>query len=388
MEQLTLGWLALTITDSAFWVGAVSGARAIPFLVLSPFAGSMADRLDLKKMLGASQLGAGVVAATLAVLCLTGQPHIGVVMGLSMALGAAWSINNPSRQSLVPQLVPRDTLMNAIALNSMGFNISRTLGPFLSGVLLLFLNVGDVFVITAVGYLLVFGITMKMRVPAARPQRGPRESIWRNIAEGGRYLRRHPMLRSVMMLSFIPITLGLPYHSLMPVFARDVLGQREFGFGLLLAASGFGAIAGSFALATMGGLRRPARVMLAMGTMFGVCLLGFGLSHQFVISLGILVLAGGSLMAFNTITVTVVQTNVDDAFRGRVMSVLMMQFGLTPLFTFFGGVIAEAFSPEVAVISMGVAVVAGLAAAYVLMPGLKHAEMAPPSLLADSARRS
>ncbi|MSQ26362.1 MAG: MFS transporter [Dehalococcoidia bacterium] len=387
MEQLTLGWLALTITDSAFWVGAVSGARAIPFLVLSPFAGAMADRVDRKMLLAGSQLATGVVAATMAVLNLTGQPHIGTVMGLSLALGAAWAVNNPSRQTLVPQLVPRESLMNAIALNSVGFNISRTLGPFLSGVLLRFIDVGGVFVITSSMYVLVFASTLAMRVPARRPQEGPRESIWRNIAEGGRYLRQHPMLRSMVLFSFIPVGLGMPYMSLMPVFARDVLGREEFGLGLMLAAAGIGAVTGSVILATAGALRRPARVMLVMGTAFGCFLVGFGLSHQFPLSLGILMLTGASLMAFNTISSTVIQTNVDDAFRGRVMSVLMMEFGFTPLFTFFGGVVAQAFSPEAAVMTMGIAVVVGMISAYALMPGLKYAEMSPPRPPAEPGRR-
>jgi len=377
LEQAAIGWQVLAISDSPFWVGVSYGSRALPFLLVGPIAGILADRFERRSLIAASQLYLALVITLLAVLNLTGVIVLWQILVLTLALGAGWTLNNAARYSFIPQLVPSEHLMNAVALGSIGFNISRTIGPFVAGVLLAVLDFGVVFAIAAGIYAIVLVTTFMIRT-RSRPGGSSEESYWTSAKEGIRYVRGNRPLYALVMFGFLPVTIGMPYLALMPVFARDVLGQTEVGFGILLGASGTGALIGSLILASMGNPRRPVAAMLIFGLGFGAGLIGFGLSHSFPLSLAMVALTGGMFMMYITVNNTMIQMLVDDDMRGRVMSVVMMQFGLTPLGAMVAAGVAEILSPGAAVVGMGAIVMIIGAVAFVAMP--KFRDMDPSSL--------
>ena len=371
MEQIAIGWLMLELTDSAFMVGAAMGAKSLPSLILSPFAGAYADRLNRVRVIGVTQLASAVLAATMAFLNFTEMIEPWHVLTIVLIFGVSWAFNNPARHALMPSLVPREALMNAIAVNSSAFNISRVFGPAVAGVLISTIDIWGAFFVAAVLYLLVFISTFFIRAPHGA-LRATQESVAENLRVAGRYLRENRTVLSIIAMVLIPALVGSPYIALMPVLVRDVLGQDETGLALIYVFTGLGAMFFTLGLASRGNYRGAGKLVFAMALVFGLSLMALGAVTSFPVVLLISTIGGGCFMVYMAVTTTLIQTIVPNEIRGRVMSIMMMEFGLTPLGALFMGYIADTWSVTTALFIMGALMTIGFATAFVLFPSVRR----------------
>jgi predicted MFS family arabinose efflux permease len=277
----------------------------------------------------------------------------------------------PVRQSLVPNLVPREDLANAIALNSAGVNITRIVGPSIAGLLIAVVSTGGNFYLQSLLYVGVATMVVLMRVPAS--DRARRDvSPWRNLAEGARYTWAQPSLRGQILLALVPFVLCLPYISLMPVFAQDVLHVGAGEFGLMMAAPGIGALCGTLTIASLGNIRRKGLLLFFSLVAVGLSLIVFAESRSLPLSLLLLTLVGGFQMTYFTTNQTLIQLMTPDQFRGRVMGIYMLNQGLLPLGSLFAGGLAGVFGAPLAVTVMGASALVLSALALVAMPSVRR----------------
>lgn len=362
-------WLVYELTGSAFMLGSVTFANTIPTMLLALFGGAVADRSEKRHLLLTTQGVFMVVSAALAALTLTGRIEVWHVLALSVISDIAGALDMPARQSLIPHLVARDDLMNAIALNSAGFNGSRILGPAVAGLIIQQLGgqsgAGWSFALNTVSYLAVLGALATLRVDS-RPANGERQPVLSEVREGVAFAWQHPALRLLLVLLAVVGIFGLSFHVLLPVFARDVLHVSAGGYGMLLTANGIGATLGALVLATA----RPARpVAFILGSLagFAVLLAAFAGSIVFGLSLALMVGVGGTMIAYMSATNTTIQSIVPDALRGRVMSLYILAFfGVAPLGGLLMGSLASAFGAQAAVFVGAVVCAAGALALRVV----------------------
>lgn len=371
IQQVSLGWLTYQVTGSPFLLGAVNGLRSLPLLLLGPFGGVAADRLDRKRLMLSTQLFLMTVTAVFATIIFTGHAHVWNIVIFTLLTGVAWAFNMPVRQSIVPHLVPRDDLTNAIALNSAGFNITRIVGPSLAGLMIAGVGVAGNFYLQALAYVGVAAMVWQIHVPPI-PSASREVSVLRNLAEGARYIWHHPTLRTQMGLALIPVVVALPYVSLMPVFAKDVLHVDAGGFGVMMAAPGIGALIGTLTIATLSDVRRKGMLLFGSLVALGAALILFAQSQSFLLSLALLVLVGGFQMTYMTMNQTLLQVTTPDEFRGRVMGIYMLNQGLLPLGSLFAGTLADVWSASLAVTVMGGSVLLLSGLAFLLMPAMRR----------------
>ena len=372
MEQIAVTWLVLELTESPLLVALAFGVRAFPSLLLSPVGGALADRFDRARLIAVTQAAAAMIAAAMAVLNVTGAVQAWQVLVLVLAFGTFWAFNNPARHALMPTLVPREDLMNAMAVNSSAFNISRVLGPILAGILIATLDVWGVFLLAACLYSAVTVSTFFINAPPRDTSEMQRESLVTNLSAGIRYLREHPTLLRLILVAFIPMTLGMPYTAMMPVFVKDVLGREATTLALISGLTGVGALASTLLLASRGNYSGAGKILFFVGITFGFGILFLGLTASLPAALIISVILGATFMLYMALTMTIVQSMVADQVRGRVTSILMMEFGLTPLGALLMGGIAEASSVSVSLILMGSIVAVGLGVAFLLFSDVRR----------------
>ncbi len=355
MQNVAQSWLVYRLTGSEALLGLVSFAGLMPIFVLSPFGGAIADRGDRRRILIATQTASLLAALVLALLTLLGTVTVWQVVGVALALGVVNAVDVPTRQAFVPSLVGEEDLVNAIALNSTMFNGARILGPAVAGVVLAAVGEGWCFAANAASFLAVIVGLAMMTVPAHVPERQTRSTLAR-IAEGFRFVWVNVPIRALLLLLAVVSLTGMPYTVLMPVFADQVLHGGPRSLGLLMAASGCGALGGALLLAARRGIRGLGLwVALAAGG-FGVSLVLFSLSRSLWLSIGLLVPGGFAMIVQMASSNTLVQSMVPDPLRGRVMSVYSMMFlGVAPFGSLLAGLLAERFGAP-AVVAAGGAV--------------------------------
>ncbi len=325
MQMIGQGWLVLQLTGSPFWLGLVAFARAVPVIGFSLFAGVVADRVDRRRLLLTTQSVVGALSLLLAVLTSLEIITVWQIMTIAFMSASVMSFDMPARQAMVPDLVGKDRLMNAIGLNSAAWNGAAVIGPSLAGVLIGVIGVAGCFYLNAVSYLAVVAAVWTIR---ARGKGGAaRGALWDKLTEGLRYIRGHRVVFALFALVAVPSLLGRPYQQLMPVFARDVLGGGPRLYGLLMAASGIGALLGALATASLGSFGRKGPILLGSTVSFGLALVAFALSGRIGLSLGLLTLAGVGQTLYMGAANTLLQTTVPDEFRGRIMSVYSLILG-------------------------------------------------------------
>lgn len=344
MQSIALGWLVLELTNSPFAVGLNSALRSLGVLLLTLYAGIVVDRVDKRRLIIFTQILQMIEGLVLAILVWTHVVAVWQVMLLAVFVGVVTAFDIPARQAFVVEMVGKEDLMNAIALNSSMFNAARVVGPAIAGVLIGIVGVGTCFFLNGVSYIAVIGGLLAMRLPAfvPKPSTG---STWGGFREILDFLRSERRVNTLVLLTAVLSVFGFPFLVMMPVFARDVLHVQAGGYGALTAAVGAGAMLGALAIAINS--RRLARrgiLMVTGGTSFGVLIVLFALSRSFALSLGILALAGCAMIVNNALTNTMIQTLVPDHLRGRVMGFYSFVFvGLSPLGAFQAGSFAEHF---------------------------------------------
>lgn len=330
LQQTAVSWLAYRLSGSAELLTTVTAAGQLPAFLLAPVAGALTDRVSKRAALIVSQLGAMLQAAALALLTWSGRVQIWQLIALSIFGGAVNAFDIVLRQTFVSELVAPEDLGNAIAVNSTLTNATRFVGPALAGFLIPVIGEAGCFGANALSFVAVISALLALEAPGKPAQ--AKTKLGGEILEGFRYAFRHPGVRAVLCLLSTISFCGLPYIPLMPVFAGDVLhgGSRELG--LLMSATGLGALISGVHLATRAGAEGLERFVTLGAGVFGAAIVVFASSTWMPLSLGALVLAGYAMMTAATACNTIVQRAVEDSMRGRVMALILMAFmGLMPL---------------------------------------------------------
>jgi predicted MFS family arabinose efflux permease len=366
MQEVAQNWLILTMTGSAFLLGLDAFLGDAPFLLFSLIGGVLADRIDRRRILLRSQYVQLGSAALLAVLLLLGAVHVWMILTLSFVVGLAQSFGGPAYQALVPTLVDREDLPNAVALNSIQFNLARVIGPVLAGVAFYRLGAAACFGLNALSFLAPIAALLLLKRGGGMA--APAEGVLASLKAGLVAVRDAKTLRGLIVLSFIGSFCAMPLVTFLPVFARNVFHRDAKGYSVLLASFGIGAILGAVGVAAFGNVKRKGTLAVAMQMLFGALMAGFAISRTPVLSYALLALAGASLMVVFALFMTLVQTHVEDRLRGRVVSVYSLAFrGAMPLGNLAAGALAGLFSAPAVLFGNGVVMV--LVGAAVMLTG-------------------
>jgi len=373
MQSVAQAWLIYRLTGSAVLLGLVSFSGQIPVFLLAPVGGAFADRYPRRRILVATQTSAMLFTSVLAVLTLTGHVrewHIFVVAAL---LGVVNAFDIPARQSFIVDMVGKEDLINAIALNSSMFNGARIIGPAVAGVLITAVGEGWCFLANALSYTAVISGLLSMKVAAsARPRVGG--SAVEKIKEGFVFVGRNGPVRALMLLLGLVSLMGMPYAVLMPIFADRILHGGPRGLGILMGASGLGALLGAVVLATRKGIEGLGRWVAFASAGFGAGLILFSTSRSFWLSAALLVPAGFSMMVQMASSNTLIQSMVPDELRGRVMAVYSMMFmGMAPVGALLAGTLAGRLGAPLTVAVGGAACIAGAGLFWRRLPRLRGA---------------
>jgi len=363
MQSIAQGWLVYALTHSPFLLGVTSFAGQVPVFFVTAFGGTIADRVDRRRMLIVTQSLAMAQAATLAALTLTGVVKVEEVIVLALCMGLVNAFDIPTRQAFTLDMVGREDLRNAISLNSVMFNLARIVGPTVAGLLVAVAGEGVCFALNALSYAAVLTSLFLIRVPA-RPHRVPEHPL-RELKAGALYAWNEKQIRNSLLLVAACGAFGASYLALMPAVARDVLHQGSEGLGFLMGAVGAGALIGAYALARVPERHLTMTPVLAAAS-FGVSLVLFAHSHSLPLSMALLLPTAFSLMLLGGSTNTIIQTVAEDHFRGRVVSFYTMSFiGMMPWGSLILGWIATHLGiGEAVTIGGTICVLAALAAFY------------------------
>lgn len=321
-QRIAVGWLAWELTRSGAWLGAVAFADLCPSIVVGPFAGVVADRVSRLKIMRIAQTLSMFQAAALALLAAGGWINIEILIALVLLSGIVTGFNQPARLALVSSLVPRTHLATAVAINSIVFNLARFIGPAVAGALILTVGAAAAFAVNALSYLAFLFALARIRLgPDGLPARGnERRSVAADVAEGVRYLARHPGIGPLLLLSTITAIGIRCYVELLPGFAAGVFHRGAGGLAILGSAIGVGAVAGGMWIAQRGGLRGLPRIALWHSLFTALAVLGFAATDQFWLGVIFATVSGVFMAASGVSTQSTIQMAVDPAVRGRVLS--------------------------------------------------------------------
>ena len=357
IQQVTVGWLVYELTGNSILLGMLNGLRALPFLVTGPMAGVAADRMDRQKLMLHTQYVLIVTAVVMGGLVASGLLEVWHIFVFTLITGIAWTFSEPVRQSLIPSVVPKAELANAIALNSGGFNLMKIIGPAVGGAMIAVFGVAGNFFVQGVAYAGVLVMIYLMHVPPT-PAEARRSSALTNLKEGFSYVWSTPAVLALMILAYVPRIFAVPYQTLMPVFQKDVLRVGPEGLGLLMAAPGVGAVLSVLVLASLTNrVKRQGLLLVGSIVILGAFLILFSQITSFWLALVVLVAVGGFQMLFLASTNTMLMLIVPDELRGRVMSLYMLDRGLMPAGALFAGVVAHFIGAPLTVAIMGAIVI-------------------------------
>jgi MFS family permease len=392
MQSVGQAWLVLQLTNDPLALGIVAVAQFGPIMFLGPIGGIVADSVSKRKALVVTQTTAGVLALILALLYVTGHVQVWHIFVLALGMGVVNSFDMPIRQAFVIEMVGREDLPNAVALNSTVFNITRIIGPAIAGLTIAGIGIQPLFFVNAVSYLAVVISILMMRTGDMQPPT-ERAVVSRNVGsvvdllvEGFRYTRGNPRIFLVIVLVGLVSTFAMNYSVLIPVVARDVLHGDADTYGFLMSAAGLGSLVSALSIA----FRRTA----SMGRLFlgaalvGLAMVGVGVSRWLPLSLAMMFVAGWGGISMAATANTTIQLAVPDILRGRVVSLYTTVFvGSTPIGGLFSGIIASGFggAPAALVVGGSLATLAAIAA-YFRLPDRRHFGPAAAQLLHRPAR--
>lgn len=354
LQSVAQSWLVYRLTDSPLLLGLAGFVGQAPVFFFALLGGALADRVDRRRVLVVTQGASAVLAAALGALTLAGEVRIVHVFTIAALLGLVNAIDIPARQSFVAEMVGREDLPNAIALNSSAVNAARVVGPAVAAVLVSAVGEGWCFVINAMSFAAVIGALLAMRLEArVRPRSD--ESALEAIRGALGFVRRHPPVRDLLLLLGLVSVVGMPFAVLMPVFADRILHGGPSAMGVLLGASGVGALAAALLLATRGSARGLGRWVGAAATGFGLSLVAFSASRSLPLSAAVLAFTGFFMMMQMAASNTLLQLLTPDALRGRIMAFYSMMFmGMAPFGALGAGAAAERMGAPLAVAVGGV----------------------------------
>jgi MFS family permease len=351
-QTVAQGWLVLELTNSPYYVGMVSALGTLPILLVSLPAGVIADRVNKHGMVVLTQTLSLLQTLTMAILVVTHRIILWEVAAIAVFFGVVRAFDTPTRQAFIVELVGKDDLVNAIALNSSAFNAARVVGPSIAGVLIGAVGIAWCYFLDAASYVAVIVGLLMMRLPEfLRP--APIRP-WAQFREGASFVRRDRRVLALVAMTAVVSIFGFPYLIMMPVFARDVLRVGAPGLGVMMAAVGVGAVAAALGLAAYGPHIRKGRLLLWTGPILGLAIAAFAVTPWFPLTLAILPISGGAMILNSAVTNTLLQTIVPDALRGRVMGFYTFMFmGMAPFGAYQIGWSAERFGAPAAAAAGG-----------------------------------
>jgi MFS family permease len=372
MTRVATGWLVYRLTGSALLLGTVSFAGQIPTFLVAPFAGVWVDRLDHRQVLVWTQTLSMVQSLALAWLTLSGHITIPLLLALSVMQGIVNAFDMPGRQSFMIKMVDdKRDLQNAIAINSSMVNLARLIGPSLAGMLIAVSSEGWCFLIDGVSYIGVIASLLMMRLDGPVVERKA-TSMLPELKAGWSYVSEFLPIRTILLLFAVVSLMGMPFVVLMPIFAAEVLKGGPHTLGFLMGSMGLGALISALSLAARRNVRGLVRMIPFAAAVFGLGLIGFGLSQVFWLSMAMVFVAGMGMMQGMAASNTVIQTIVTDDKRGRVMSYYTMAFmGMAPFGSLLAGSMAHKMGAPLTVILNGVVVLLGAAWFATRLPALR-----------------
>jgi MFS family permease len=376
MDQIARGWLIYELTNSTLQLGIVRGIQAIPLLLLSPIAGSAADRLDRKLQVMVAQVVDGLMYATIALLIVTGLIKPWHVYLTAFVKSVVNTFEQPARVAMISDAVPHSHLTNAIGLNSIIFNLSRSTGPALAGLLIAIFGTGGSYAAQALLYLFATIWTAQLS-PVPHVSSSPhgkaaqRTSLGQSIVEGWKFSWRNENVRIGLLITVAASLFIIPFTTLLPVFARDLLGVGAGGQGLLLTAMGIGALCSAVLIASVGD--RLPRGLLMMGGVgfYGLSVVAFSASPWFKLSIALMMMVGLFHVSSHALVQTVIQTYSPREFRGRTMSIYQQSHVVLMIGSVMIGALAEVWGAQWAMASMASVGALTMIAMYMTMPAAR-----------------
>jgi MFS family permease len=350
MQAVAQGWLVLLLTNSAFWLGLDGFVATAPGFIFTLLGGVFADLIDRRRLLLYTQVIAGIAAMVLAMLVWTQVVNRWMVLGFSFVTGCCMALASPSYLAMTYDLVGREDLANAIAMNSTQFQLSRVVGPTLAGVAFKFFGLAGCFFANGLSFIAVVAalwVVRPERANTAAHSVKDRRALWRDLIDGFRYVRNRPRVSALLLLSAINSLFGAPYFTLVPIYARNIFRLGETGLALMMGTSGAGAFMGALLIAYLGDFRRKGWLVLGGSIAFGVFIANFALSSRLTMSLVFLFGVGFSLIVCVATINTLLQKLVTDEMRGRVMSMFILSFlGTMPIGNIVAGSASNHFGPQ------------------------------------------
>ena len=331
MQMITRGWLVLRLeNDSPSALTWAMVSFAAPMAIVSLLGGALSDRIPKKYLIIGSQLGNAALTLTVGLMDASGTIWLGALMVLGVLNGSMFALNMPSRQAIISEIVPRDRVMNAVALNNTSMNLTRAFGPALAGIIIAFFSTALVFYIVSIVYVLSALSVVRLKNTVVMPASG-RKSVMADIKEGLNYALGDPTLRGLIIMAFLPALFGFTLFALMPAWAREALNVTSFDLGYLMAVMGIGALFGTLGLASMRNLNGRGMILLVISTFWGLSIIGVAFAAEFVSAIFFLIVYGLLSSLYMSLNMTLSQIYADPEKRGRVMSLFMMTFGLMPI---------------------------------------------------------
>ncbi len=316
MQSIAQGWLLFDLTASPLYLGLFSSLRMVMLLSFFILGGVMSDRIDRRKIMLFIQVVSALTALVLALLVSTHSIRVWHIFVLGAITSTTWAFEQPVRQALLPQLVERDVLVNAIALNALTWNGAGLIGPSLVGVSVAYIGIDGCFYANVVSYLAVIGALLRMHVP--KNVDAPRSGVLQSLRDAFGYVRGERIIMTFLTVSALFNIFGRSYITLMPVVAKEVLRLGASGFGFISAGPGLGTIVGSLTLASLGRVRARRPILVSILLVFSICLCLFAVTADVWIAFATLVVVGALSTVFETLLNTSIQLRVEEAFRGRV----------------------------------------------------------------------
>ena len=378
MQAMAQSWLVWTMTNSPFLLGLVGFCQAAPRLFLGAVGGAIVDRLDRRRLLLLTQNLAMVQAFVFWALVYFDLIRFWHVLFLVLFLGTVNTLNQTARQSLINNLVPREELLNAIALNSSVVNLSKVIGPSLGGVLISIIGVAGCLLVNAISFLAIIVSLLMMDLPPWQREEAE-NPFWQEVSEGYTYIKTNSRVFSVLSLAYIVALIGSPYSRFLPIFASDILHAGPSGFGFLLAAPGLGAVISALCLASMGNIRRRRNFTFFSVFAFSSFLILFSFSRSMPLSLLCLVMVGSAHIAFRAMANTIIQTETPPHLLGRILSLFLMDKGLWSFGTLFIGGLASLLGTPLAIAFSGL--ICALSASALLYRRLQEREETKKTLV-------
>ena len=377
MNQLLRGYLAFQLTDAASALGLVALSVALPMLFVSPFGGVIADRYNKRTLLMVTQAIIAIANAVLAVLIFADLIEFWHLLAGAVFLGLTISLAMPARNALVPQLIPQHKLMNAVSLQMGGMNLTRIIGPTLAGVLIAPIGIGAVWSFSVVLYIVAMATTLLLPLHGMVAQGGTQGRFMTEMADGFRFAMNDPLIRLLILTGMVMPLFAFPVQLVLPVFAEEVFDLGPGALGVLMAAAGVGGLTGALLSTSMDSMPLKGRIMLAGVTIQGAFFIAFAVTPLFAAAAIFLAIGNVGGMLFMTTNNSVIQTKVPERYRGRVLSMLMMSFGMMPLGVLPITLVSDAFGAPVAVAGASVMMIASLLLFFLFSRRLRELHVTP-----------